>query len=165
MTVQMDIDNLPRQYDVDDVKLAVRSILAGPALTLALRRVEREKADGLELPSPVEFFTSGKQQLGATPACELISLPSTQVSDDLRHHIVIAWTLTDSDEERLDQMVTRYLTATAYAVMSNRGGSLMPDVPATVSLGRRDYMPPNRAQTPISQTGFIEIFASVVGLL
>jgi hypothetical protein len=164
MTATADINNLFRQYDVEDVKLAVKSVLAGPMFIEALRRVEREKADGLELPHPASFYTTGRLHLAATPACELISLPSGQTSDDLRHQIIVAWTLADTDEERLDSLVVRYLTATAYALIANRGGSLLPDVPCTVSLGRRDYMPPDRQQTPLTQTGIIEVFASVVGL-
>jgi hypothetical protein len=164
MTLPADVLALPRQYDVDDVKTALKGILESRAFELALQKVEYEKADGLEMPRPARIYTSGRKHLEATPCCEIISFPTTQRSDELTHQVIICWSITDTDEERLDKLVTRYLTATAYCLMGFRGGSLLPDVPAGITLGRRDYMPPDREQTPFVQTGIIEVTAEVVGL-
>ena len=160
MTIVADV---PRIYDVDDAKRALSTILMGPAMASALARVSQEKADGITLPAPVAVYTTDVDGHPTAPYAELVSLPSERNdNDNLNHRIGVAWTLTETSDQLLDTMVIRYLTAPEYALMAYNAGSLLPWVPSAVRMGRLDYSPIDREQSPLVQTGIIEIFVDSI---
>ena len=152
---------------VTSAKRALKELLI-VQLPGKLAAADSSEGDGVQTPVPAEIHTADMKQLGAYPAIEMWASRSRPTADSLsqvyQHTIVVSFTLTGDDEERLTLMVERYMWAIRHVC---RDTVLAPPVgTGPIDSGSEEYtlVGSGRAgfDEPFVKGGFIELFVTTV---
>lgn len=152
---------------VTQAKRLLKALLLA-RLPAVLVQADTESGDGVTTPPPYEAHTTDKLTLGGYPSLQLICTNSRRTRDSsakvYEHRVVVSFTLTADDEERLTVQVERYMWAirTIADETQNR-----PDEPiGVIDTGEEQYSlldnRPVGVEEPFVKGGWLELRLTTV---
>jgi hypothetical protein len=152
---------------VTQVKRALRTLLI-EQLPIVLQIADISAHDGVTTPVPVSVFTSEKYAAEGYPSLELIATSSKARSNSaaqmVEHSVVVGFTLTGDDEERLTVQVERYM----WAIRQIARDTLFQPEPPTGPIDTigEQYTPllnkPAGVESPFVKGGFLNLLITTV---